>query len=272
MQTLNDWLIAAAKDLDNAGISTARLDAELILAHTLKKPRTWLHAHSDETFEPRQLEIANARLDLRSDRVPLAYITGHKEFYGRQFHVTTATLIPRPESEVLIEALAEIVPTLASPRPQLIDIGTGSGCLGITAKLEHPVLNVTLADIDHHALTVATKNAKQLHADVSIVQSDLLEAYPIRPHIIIANLPYVGIDWERSPETNHEPSLALFADNDGLSLITKLIDQASEALLPNGWLLLEADSRQLHAISHYASKHSFTTTKQDAFMVVLQKP
>ena len=105
--TVKDWIDDATRQLQHASIPSARLDAELLLAHTIRKPRTWLHAHTDDTLESRQVEIAQARLDLRLDRVPVAYIIGHKEFYGHTFKVTTATLIPRPESEILLELLEE---------------------------------------------------------------------------------------------------------------------------------------------------------------------
>ena len=113
--TISDWLTDATAALQRAHLPTARLDAEVILAHTIRRPRTFLHAHSEEPLLPRHEEIANARIDLRCDRVPVAYIVGHKEFYGRNFKVTTATLIPRPESEALIELLEKALPS--SPPP-----------------------------------------------------------------------------------------------------------------------------------------------------------
>src|SRR5664279_4030502 len=109
MPAINDWLKDATATLSDIGITSARLDAEIILAHTLRKPRTYLHAHGDEQLSSRQRDIADTRLQLRLDRVPIAYIIGHKEFYGREFRVTTATLIPRPESEVMIELLTDIL-------------------------------------------------------------------------------------------------------------------------------------------------------------------
>lgn len=255
--SISSWLRATTEQLQNAGVSSARLDAELILSHTLRKSKTWLHAHSEDTLDRRHRDIADARIDLRLDRVPVAYIIGHKEFYGRRFDVTTATLIPRPESEFIIEQL-ETLPL--RPGAHLVDVGTGSGCLGITAKLEYPELNVTLVDIDPHALTVAKRNAKKLGADILILRSNLLADYPYPPDIIIANLPYVDRDWERSPETEHEPSIALFADDNGLLLIKQLIDQAVLKLNPGGILILESDRRQHHIVTTYAEQKSFILT------------
>lgn len=257
--TIADWLTEATRQLAAEKITSARLDSELILSHTLRKPRTWLHGHSDETLDSRSTEIANARLDLRLDRVPVAYIIGHKDFYGHNFKVTTATLIPRPESEDLIELLKEALPkneTLLNERPlRVVDVGTGSGSLGITAKLERPELDVTLIDVSRHALKVAEENAENLHAEVTLTQSDLLTSYPFAADIIIANLPYVDIEWERSPETDHEPASALFASNNGLSLIFELLIQTKEKLAIGGKLILEADPEQHAAIKKEAAKY-----------------
>lgn len=276
MPKISEWLTAANKTLSTQGIETARLDAEIILAHTIKKSRTYLHAHGDQEIEPRQHEIAEARLSLRLDHTPIAYIIGHKEFYGRRFKVTPATLIPRPESESMIDLLKEIMMSeqyalLPNNSKRLVDVGTGSGCLGISAKLELPALDVTICDISNHTLKVAETNAKQLLADVRILHSDLLEHYPFTPDIILANLPYVDKEWERSPETEYEPELALFAENNGLALIFKLIDQASTRLSAKGYLFLEADPRQHADISSRAKQLGFAALSKSGFIVILQK-
>ena len=263
--TVDSWLLSAIQYLQEAGIPSARLDAEIILAHTLRKGRTWLHAHGEEPLDPRYRDIADARLDLRLDRVPIAYIIGHKDFYGRQFDVTTATLIPRPESEVMIELLEALpVPKDAN----LVDVGTGSGCLGITAKLEHPTYSVALVDVDSHALSVARKNAKRLGADVLCIKSDLLSDYPYTANVILANLPYVDYEWERSPETEHEPSLALFTEDNGLRLIKQLIDQVKHKLAPEGFLLLESDRRQHHLVNTYAEQNSLSLIESKGLITV----
>ncbi len=272
---IKDWLRSAANQLAAAGISSAKLDAEIILAHTLRENRTYLHAHDDEPLSPRRLEIADARLQLRIDRTPIAYIVGHKEFYGRLFRVNPSTLIPRPESEMIITILKELTAqsTLGlDPSPhRLVDVGTGTGCLGISAKLELPELEVTLLDVSRHALKIAETNAKWLHAKVTVTRSDLLQAYPLVADYIIANLPYVDPEWQRSPETNFEPALALFADDAGLALINKLIEQAPSRLNPGGYLLLEADPRQHAAIIKTAKLQGFSLHSIQDFIVVLQK-
>ena len=224
--------------------------------------------------EARAVEIANARLDLRLDRVPIAYIIGHKEFYGHTFKVTTATLIPRPESESVLELLTKAVPknlSLTGEHLKLVDVGTGSGNLGISAKLAHPELDVTLIDNSRHALKVATENAQQLSAKVDTLQSDLLTSYPFVANIIIANLPYVNPEWERSPETNHEPASALFAENNGLALIYELLIQTKSKLALGGSLILEADPEQHPAIQKEAAHYGLILQETDGYGLLFQK-
>ena len=271
---IKDWLHTATAELVAAGIPSARLDAEIILGHTLRCSRTYLHAHDDEPLSPRQHEIADARLRLRLDRIPVAYIIGHKEFYGRIFRVTPATLIPRPESEMIITLLKEYAAQtkldLHRTIERLVDVGTGSGCLGITAKCELPELDVTLIDISRHALTVASNNASRLGAEVHTLRSNLLSDYPFTATYMLANLPYVDEQWERSPETDHEPALALFADDKGLDLIYKLLDQAPWRMTPKGLLFIEADPRQHAAIIKAAKNRGFTHEESRDFIVVLR--
>jgi len=254
MVTIESWLAEASDLLKKAGIGSARLDAELILAHTIRKNRTYLHAHTDETLSERHLLIADARLRMRLERIPVAYIIGHKDFYGRLFKTTPAALIPRPESEAIIELLQKIHPV---GKKHLVDIGTGTGCLGITAKLEYPELDVTLVDISQHALNLARENAERLGAKVHLHKGDLLRGWIEPIDIIIANLPYVDKKWDVSPETYHEPSLALYADDNGMSLIEQLTLQASRLLPSKGYLVLESDQRQHATLIQFAKQHSF---------------
>lgn len=261
------WLRDAAEQLASVGITTALLDAEIILAHTLRKSRTFLHAHGDEEMTPREYEIANARLDLRCDRTPIAYIVGHKEFYGRLFKVTPSVLVPRPESEAVIELFL----AHGGMSGRLIDVGTGSGCLGITAKLERPDFDVTLSDTNKHALHVAKQNAQALEAQVDMLQSDLLQQVPFVYDCMLANLPYVDHEWERSPETNYEPELALFAGKNGVALIFQLIEQCSNKLAQNGWLFLEADPYQHERIITYAGNRNLIHTVTLGYSLAFKK-
>ena len=267
--TVDQWLKEVSDELADAMIPSARLDAEIILAHTIGKPRTWLHAHGDEELDPRRKDIADARAELRLERVPVAYIIGHKDFYGRRFYVSPDVLIPRPESETIITILDEWL--VDNSATQLVDVGTGSGCLGITAKLEHPELHVTLLDDDKKTLDIAEKNAQLHTASVRMLESNLLDSYPLRADIIIANLPYVGCDWSTSEDTRYEPSHALYAENDGLELIYQLIDQATTSLSASGIMLLEADPRQHQRITDYGAQHGFSQVSTHDFIVMLQR-
>lgn len=207
-------------------------------------------------------------IKMRQNRVPLAYIIGKKEFYGREFLVNESVLIPRPESENIINILKSLN---INQYPKLIDVGTGSGCLGITAKLECPNLQVTLIDISSDALRVAKANARFFKAKVEIIESNLLDEYNNKPDIIIANLPYVDSEWETSPETKFEPSQALFADDHGLALIKKLIQKASAIQISGSYMILEADPTQHDRIIDYATNMSYKPHREEDYILSFQK-
>ena len=266
---ISEWLKIATKSLKTANIPSARLDAELILANTLRKNRTYLHAHLDEEIDPRRFDIANARLDLRLDRVPIAYILGYKEFYGRRFTVSPSVLIPRPESEDLISLFLELTASEIVEKV-LIDVGTGSGCLGITAKLERSNLSVILSDISKPALNIAEKNANTLSADVHIQQQSLLNGQLEPVDYIFANLPYVDKNWDVSPELQYEPEIALFAEDEGLKLILQLISQASRCFTSEGLLFIEADPQQHNRIINEAVKNGFVRERVLNYILVLR--
>ncbi len=272
--TITEWLTTTTDEFSKIGISLPRLDAELILCHVLGESRTWLIAHANDNItDVKTLENASKLLAKRLERVPIAYLTNRKEFYNRSFFVDESVLIPRPESETIIELLKELVKT---PNKRLLDVGTGSGALGITAKLELPDLSVTVSDISEDVLAVARKNAKLLSAKpIRFVGSDLLEHWlshenPQKFDIIVANLPYVNPSWEQSPETAHEPALALYAKDNGMELIKKCVQQASSINTVNGYLLLEADPEQHDEIIRYAHVY-FTHIETRDYIIVLQK-
>lgn len=267
--TISFWLKNAAKSLKDAGIASARLDAELILANTLRKNRTYLHAHLDEEIDPRRVDIANARLDLRLDRVPMAYILGYKEFYGRKFTVSPAVLVPRPESEDMISLFLDATAGEIEQKV-LIDVGTGSGCLGVTAALERTNISVILSDISKDALRIAEKNADEYHARVKIQQQSLLNGQLEPVDYIFANLPYVDKDWEVSPELQYEPKIALFTEDGGLKLILELIQQAPRCLTPNGQLFIEADPTQHERIIQAADRQNFKLATIQRYIIVLR--
>lgn len=273
MPAIKVWLTNATNKLSAVGIDSARLDAELILANILDCDRTYLHSHSEQIIYSTQLKRANLYLLKRLKRIPLAYIFGYKEFYGRNFKVSPNVLIPRPESEEIIEILREILPTTNYHLPftTLLDIGTGSGCLGITAKLQFPHLSVTLADISQKALNIASLNAKALGADVKCLKSDLLSNIKSKPDIILANLPYVDKSWDCSPETAFEPKTALFADDNGEALIKRLIIQSTGKLSDNGYLIIECDPRQHNSLIKYAKKYSFKVLSDTPYVIAFTR-
>lgn len=266
--TIKSWLETATKKLQGAGITSAHLDAEILLSFVTNKPRTYIHAHSETILGINELVKLNSLISKRANYMPIAYLVGHKEFYGRNFLVTPDVLIPRPETEAIIENLKNI-PAAHRHNIRLYDIGAGSGCLGITAKLEIPSLDVTLSDISSKSLTIAAKNAQNLHADVKVTTSDLLSNLPHNPDIILANLPYVDCSWNRSKETDYEPASALFATNGGLQVIENLLDQTSQQKQIT--LIIESDITQQQKIQNYAVKLGFAAHKTTDYVMIIQK-
>ncbi len=257
-----------------ADVPSPRLDAEVLLAYFLGADRSWLVAHGQDELGNEQVIGFENLVERRIKREPVAYITEKKEFYGREFMVTSDVLIPRPESEALIELLIGLEGGWKKEEGRLIDVGCGSGCLGITAKLELPELDVTLCDINASALEVTNHNAETLNANVHLEKSDLLSKFEIRNSkfdIILANLPYVDKTWKRSPETDHEPAVALFADDNGLELIKKLIEQSKTVLDPSGYMVLEADPEQHSDITVFAKTNGFSVIEIRDYAISLKR-
>jgi release factor glutamine methyltransferase len=274
MPTIKTWLGLASDKLQTANIRTNRLDAEIILANILKVDRTYLHAHPEQIVDTKQYKLATRNLNKRLKNIPIAYITGQKEFYGHDFKVNKNTLIPRPESEDIIDILKEILKPSSNSHltlANLIDVGTGSGCLGITAKLECPNLNVTLIDISAKALKVARENAKLLSSKVTIKKSNLLKSYKQTADIIIANLPYVDVSWQTSPETAYEPRGALFAADNGQLLIKQLIAHTNQSLVMNGYLIIESDPCQHQSLIAFAKQNNLELQKQTGYILAFKK-
>ena len=268
--SVDTWLAAAAAQLRAAGIASSRLDSELLLSHVLQRPRHWLHAHSDSVFSRAQQMQVEQLLARRLRHEPLAYLVRHKEFYGRDFVVSPAVLVPRPETEQMITLLLQLIqPTQRT----IADVGTGSGILAITTQLELPQCQVDAYDISPEALAIAQRNAQQHGAtSVHFVQSDLLAAAQQRYDVILANLPYVNPTWQRDDrETAHEPALALFAEDDGLALISALLAQTEQWLSPSGLLILEADPCQHSRIIARAAVHQLTHMRSEGYALAFTK-
>ena len=229
----------------------SRLDAELILANSLGKDRVFLHAHPEFELSEDAEKRADADCLRRENHEPLAYILGYKNFYGRKFMVTPDVLIPRPETEAIINLAKEL------KSQKILDVGTGSGCIAITLKLELPDSDVVALDISPKALKIAEQNAAKLGAKIAFRESDLLEKVQGEYDLIVANLPYVDKKWDwLSPELTFEPEQALFAEDSGLYDIKRLISQVEQRLTNDGAVILESDLSQHEEIREYAEQNT----------------
>lgn len=231
---------------------TASLDATVLLAHILKKPRSWVVAHPDPVLSAQQRTQLSESLARFEDGEPLPYILGHREFFGLEFDITPDVLIPRPETELLVEKALSWLHE--SPvRRTVADIGTGSGIIAITIAAHVPDVTILATDLSSEALDVARKNARKFCVEdkIDFVQCDLLPARPkffsTEQHLdlICANLPYIPTETLPTlPTYGHEPTLALDGGPDGLELLRTLFQLAPDWLAPNGLLLLEIEASQ----------------------------
>jgi release factor glutamine methyltransferase len=234
---LND---AVERLVQSAGLSRreARLEVRLLAAAALGVTPVWLLAHDTDRLDPERESALHRLIARRLAGEPVAYILGEREFYGRRFQVGPTTLIPRPETEHLVEAALARGPAAA----RVLDIGTGSGCIAITLKLERPGWSVCAVDLSAGALAVARANGAHLDADVEWLESDLLASLDDRCFdLIVSNPPYVP---DADPhldqgDVRHEPRTALASGTDGLDAIRAIVGQAPAHLAPGGWLLLE---------------------------------
>lgn len=232
----------ARERLDEAGMNAPALEAQLLAAHALKRNRAETLAHPEWEVPA----VADTFLDERLKGKPLAYILGYREFYGRRFQVSPAVLIPRQETETLIDAWFYFEGSLPSDAA-VLDLGTGSGCIGITLNLERPKLRVTLSDISEGALQMAQKNARDLGATVVFVSHDLFPAGEF--DAIVTNPPYIE-EGELLPReiAEHEPRTALFAGRDGLDFYRRLAFEGAAHIRSGGLLLTEVGDRQAAAV------------------------
>ena len=234
--------------LTAAGCDNPRLDAELLLAHSLNKARSWLYLYPDHSPEAIQIETFLSAIARREQREPLAYITGHKEFFSLDFLVNKHVLIPRPETELLIETALlktnEILNKTEHNKLTIVDVGTGSGCIAVSLAKNLPEALIFAVDISAQALSVAQYNAAQQQVSPQIIflQADLLSTAPESVDMIVSNPPYISqADLVQTmPEVQaYEPTLALDGGMDGLQVIHPLLAQAKKKLRPGGYLLIE---------------------------------
>jgi release factor glutamine methyltransferase len=236
---IREALRKAAERLESHRVSSPRLNAEVIISHCLGVDKTYLYTHDDRALDAAEFQRIEDALYERISGVPVQYIVGRQEFYGRYFLVNPDVLIPRPETEFIVEAVLDLQPPSGI---SIIDVGTGSGCIGLTLALELPDAQVTIADISYEALQTAKTNALQLGANASIVCMDLLEAARGPFDIVVSNPPYVsrGETSRLQIEVReHEPHVALFGEEDGLAAYRKLIPSAEQVLKVGGYLIVE---------------------------------
>lgn len=230
---------------------TPSLDTQLLLAYALKRKKEWVLAHPENHLSTSELSTFEEYLDRLVSGEALPYLLESWEFYGRSFHVTANVLIPRPETELLIENALGFL--RSHPEARLCaDIGTGSGCIAISLALEIPDLHVIAVDVSPSAIEVARVNTRKHGVDdrVKLIVSDLLRPFDFRFGLICANLPYIPSErLGRLAVAEREPNLALDGGMDGLDVIRRLARDLPEWLVPGGRALLEVDSSHAHVLA-----------------------
>jgi release factor glutamine methyltransferase len=262
-----DWLQASTHTLSQAGVSTARLDCLVLLEDVTGKNRAYLLAHPEHVLGPQALRTLQMQIQQRVKHRPLAYIRGRTEFYGREFIINEQVLEPRPESETMLELLFQ-QPDIR----RVIDVGCGSGALGITAKLELPEISLTSVDIDPGCLKVTRQNNKRFQTQATVLKSNLLEQIndgDLDKAHLLANLPYVPDAFQLNEAAMNEPRIAIFGGPDGLDLYRKLFNQLDDRQVKPATILCESLPTQHPALAHLAQEHGFIQSMEKDFIQVL---
>ena len=259
------------KKLESAGIPDARLEAEVLVMNVMRMARQSIFAEQETEVTGQQQAALDEFLERRYSREPLAYILGQREFYGINVVLTPAVLIPRPETEGLVEqALFMALMGMESTELTIADVGTGSGAIAINLAIHLPSAKIYAVDVQDAVLDVAAYNVR-VHgvADrVNLAIGDLLDAVPEPVDLIVANLPYIPTDRipTLQPEVQQEPVLALDGGPDGLDLVRRLLIQAEDKLNSHGIILLELDPEQIPVVQELALQHfpeGSTSVEQD---------
>lgn len=267
--TIAEWLVPAMIQLKEAGVDSPRRDCLVLLEDTIKKGRAWVVAHPEYELDKKVVQTLSTLVERRKNREPLAYIRGKAWFYGRFFSVDTSVLIPRPETETFIEIIKKLAPM------KVIDIGTGSGCLAITAKLELPKSNIIATDSSSAALTMATNNARQHNVDITFLHGSLLEPLSdvqLNNATIIANLPYVPNTLITSPEITREPSEALFSGDDGLDHYRQFWHQVAERDVRPKNVLIESLENQHQQVATLAESAGYKLGQTSTLIQLFTRP
>ena len=237
--TIRELLLESTHRLELQRIPSPRLCAEILVSHFLKVDRTFLYTHDDANVSDTDYDkIENATYE-RIIGVPVQYIVGHQEFYGRDFSVNPAVLIPRPETEYIIDSVLESNPKADS---RIIDVGTGSGCIAVTLALELSGARVFASDISEVALKVARQNAINLGARVAFVCSDVLDSLSGTFDFVVSNPPYVRrneMEKLQREVREYEPHVALFSPHDELDIYRRIVHASLDRLVPGGTLVME---------------------------------
>lgn len=292
------WLALATKQLTDAGIPTGRLDALVLLEDATGTDRAKLLAEPDVLLTDTEQAILDEQIAQRATHLPLAYLRGKTEFYGREFIITKNVLEPRPESETMIDVLKSLpivqakkyspthqpptqatsheLGSTASAGPvdstkdlktvRIADVGTGSGALGITAYLELENAQVDLIELDDQALKTAKMNVDLFTINVSVIKSDLLAQTPQNYDVLLCNLPYVPDNFSLNPAAMREPKIAIFGGPDGLNLYRKLFNQLQNTAQKPLYILTEALPPQHEPLAEIAALGGYRLLKTDDFI------
>lgn len=237
-----------------------RLDAEILLSHVLGVARSYLYAWPEQVLTPAQIDHYQKLMMRRIAGEPLAYVTGHKEFWSLDLLVNPSTLIPRPETELLVEQALARLPVTSSAH--ILDLGTGCGAIALAIAHERPRCQVLATDCHLHALAVAQHNAQRLgiHNVVFLLSDWFAQLDGFSVNLIVSNPPYLADDDPHLQQANirHEPQHALIAGTDGLAVIQHLVAQAQDYLEPGGWLIIEQGYQQAAAVQRLFRKQAYT--------------
>jgi len=256
---IEEVLAQATRRLTNENVESPQWDAELLLAHVLDTNRAQILAWPDRQLTPKQLTRFRELVARRGEREPLAYIIGHREFFGLEFTVDSRVLVPRPETELLVERALDIAREMAAPL-HIADVGAGSGAIAVSLAVHLPQAVIYALDESANSLIIVAENARRhgVSDRIQCLAGDLLDPLSERVHLITANLPYVTTEeWQDlAPEIrDYEPRAALDGGPDGLVLIGRLLATAAPHLLPGGALLLEIGASQGAAAMALARQH-----------------